>query len=129
MNRKLLTTTLLSMSLLSLNLAAAGKMNCTGGVCMVDLSNIFPTVKKQEIIEEEYKIVLVDNIETIILAPSKYIMTEDEIGEYDLSQMKILGELTASSLDSEGLAISDAFCEDDLKAVAVVGVSNTYECT
>ena len=127
MQKKLLTTTLLSMSLLSLNLAVAG--NCTGSYCVVDLSK--PSSKKIEIkdvIEEESKTVLIDNIETIILAPSKYVMTEDEAGEYDLNQMKILGTLTTSSLTSEGLTISDEFCEDNLTPVLVVGTENTYEC-
>ena len=128
MQKKLLTTTLLSMSLLSLNLAVAG--NCTGSYCVVDLSK--PSSKKVEIkkdiIEEESKTVLIDNIETIILAPSKYVMTEDEVGEYELNQMKILGALTTSSLTSEGLTISDEFCEDNLTPVLVVGTENTYEC-
>ena len=134
MNRKLLTTTLLSISLLSLNLAASGTMNCTGGVCMVDLSTITPKAKKIVVKQKvtsinEYETLMIDNIETIVFSHSKYVMTEDEVGEYDLNQMKILGTLTTSSLTSEGLTISDEFCEDELKAVAVVGVANTYECT
>ena len=133
MNRKLLTTTLLSISLLSLNLATAGTINCTGGVCMVDLSTITPKAKKIVVKQKatsinEYETLMIDNIETIVFPHSKYVMTEDEVGEYDLNQMKILGTLTTSSLTSEGLTISDEFCEDNLTPVLVVGTENTYEC-
>ena len=129
MKRKLLTTTLLSMSLLSLNLFAAGQMKCTGGFCMVDLSQNSPIVKTEEIKENtyEYKSVLVDNIETIILPHSKYIMTKDEVAEYDLEEMQKY--LLLPSLNSEGMPTSDYLCEDDLKPVLVAGAENTYECT
>jgi hypothetical protein len=129
MNRKILTTTLLSMSLLSLNLSAAGQMKCTGGVCMVDLSKISPIVKKQEIKKDanEYPSVLVDNIETIILPHSKYVMTEDEVAEFDLAEMQ--NYLLAPSLNSEDMPISEHLCSDDSKPVLVAGIENTYECT
>jgi hypothetical protein len=129
MKRNFLTTTLLSISLLSLNLATAGNMKCTGGVCMVDLSKNFSSIKKKEIKKDiyEYKTVLVDNMETIIFPHSKYVMTEDELAEYDLEQMQ--KSLLAPALGVETLPSSEYFCEDNLKAVEVVGEEDTYECT
>ena len=132
MNRKLLTTTLLSISILSLNLSAGTQMKCSNGVCMVDLSTITPkakitVVEKKTVSINDYRTVIIDNIETIVLSPLKYVMSQDEIAEYDLEQMQ--KNLLIPSLSSEGLALSNDFCEDNLKAVAVVGVENTYECT
>ena len=129
MKRKLLTTTLLSMSLLSLNLAAAGKMNCTGSYCVVDLSkkSSKKIEIKKDVIEEGYKTVLIDNVETIILPHSKYVMTQDEVAEYDLEEMQKY--LLLPSLNSENMPTSDYLCEDNFKPVLVAGVENTYECT
>ena len=137
MKRKLLTTTVVSMSLLSLNLFAAGQMKCTGGVCIVDLSKNSPSVKKTEIKTQEtkkqeikkdtdaYKTVLVDNIETITLPHSKYIMTQDEVAEYDLGQMQ--KNLLTPALNPD-LPLSEHLCADNAKPVKVAGVENTYEC-
>ena len=140
MKRKFLITTLVSMSLLSLNLFA-GSHNCSGGFCMVDLSKNSPSTKKQELkienntIKEdivkkdsnEYKTILVDNIETIVLPHSKYIITDLEVTEYDLLQMQDI--LVAPALDSDNLPTSDYFCDDNLKVVEVLGMEDTYECT
>ena len=124
MKRKLLTTTLLS-----LNLSAAAQMKCTGDYCLVDLSsNASPKVKEQEIKKEDYKTVMIDNIETIVFSTEKYVMNENEIFEYDLEQMKKIN-LTAPSLNSNGLEESEAFCEDNFKPIKVAGIANTYECT
>jgi hypothetical protein len=131
MKRKLLTTTLLSMSLLSLNLFATGQMKCTGGYCIVDLSKNSPSVKKQKVkkvfmLNESYTTVLIDNIQTIVFSKEKYIMTDYEIGEYELEN--VLGELIIPSLDKNHLPDSDYYCEDNLKPIQVVGIENTYEC-
>ncbi|CAA6804813.1 MAG: Unknown protein [uncultured Sulfurovum sp.] len=128
MKRKLLMTTLLSMSLLSLNLSA-GKMKCSGGYCIVDLSQDSPKVKepKNQEATRQYETVLIDNIETIVFSPLKYIMTQDEIAEYDLDQMQKDLLLPSSNLDN--LPNSDYLCEDDLKPVLVLGIANTYVCT
>ena len=131
MKRKLLITTLLSMSLLSLNLAAAGKMKCSDGYCMVDLSNLSSKSKKVEskkvsVTKEGYRTVVIDNIETIVFADSKYVMTQDEIAEYDLIEMQ--KNLLIPVLSSESLPTSDYLCEDNLKAVEVAGLANTFEC-
>ena len=129
MKRKLLTTTLLSMSLLSLNLFAAGGMKCRDGVCMVEIKKPSSNVEKIEIKKDtnEYQVVLLDNIETIIFAHSKYVMTENEIAEYDLEQMQKI--LLTPSLNSDNLPTSDFLCEDNLKPIIVAGIANTYECT
>ena len=136
MKRKLLTTTLVSMSLLSLNLFA-GTDKCAGGFCIVDLSKNSPSVKKTEIKKQEtkkqeikkdtdvYKTVLVDNIETIRLPHLKYVMTQDEVAEYDLDQMQ--KNLLAPALNPD-LPLSDHLCDDNAKPVKVVGIENTYEC-
>ena len=137
MKRKLLTTTLVSMSLLSLNLFAAGQMKCTGGVCIVDLSKNSPSVKKRETKKQEikkqeikkdtdnYKTILVDNIETIVFSQSKYVMTQDEVAEHDLEQMQ--KNLLTPALNPD-LPLSDHLCADNAKPVKVVGIENTYEC-
>lgn len=130
MKKKLLGTTLLSVSLLSINLFAGTQTKCTGGFCMVDLSTISPKSKEQKpkinkISKEGYKTVMVDNIATIVFSHEKYVMTADELGEHDLEQMKMLNNLNMPALNEESSVIG---CEDNLKAVKVAGVENTYEC-
>lgn len=124
------------MSLLSLNLSAAGKMKCTGTHCFVDISGLSKkkTVKKPEIkskkpvIEERYSTIILDDIETIVFEKEYYIMTDDEVGEYELEHHGIQ-ELTTPVLSVDELPNSDYYCEDDLKPVKVEGLNNTYKCT
>ena len=127
MQKKLLTTTLLSISLLSLNLSAGTgtdkSSSCAGGFCMAKL----PPIVKKEKKSSFPKVIMVDNIETIILPPSAYISSEDEIAEYEFEEMQ--KNLLIPSLNSEDMPSSDYFCEDDLKPVIIAGVENTYECT
>lgn len=124
MNRKLLTTTLLSMSLLSLNLSAG---NCKNGYCMVDISNLAPKVKKMKVKKSKiYEIILLDNIETIVFSDERYVMTQDEIAEYEFEKMQ--KTLLIPSLNSDNMPMSDELCADDLKAVKIAGIANTYEC-
>ena len=125
MKRNFLTTTLVSMSLLSLNLSAAGGMECKNGFCMVKIQKP-SSIKKQEIKKETagYKTVVVDKIETIIFDHSKYIMTEVEVAEYDLEKMQQLNNLSIPVLE-ENVVIG---CEDNLKPVKVAGIANTYKC-
>ncbi|CAA6813003.1 MAG: Unknown protein [uncultured Sulfurovum sp.] len=129
MKRKLLTTTLLAMSLLSLNLSAGNKMKCTGTHCIVDVSDLSPKstkVESQKISnkKESYSTVILDNIETIVFA--QYVMTNDEIAEYDLKEMQ--KNLLIPTVNSEGLPSSDYLCEDNLKPVFVKEMKNTYKC-
>ena len=130
MKKKLLGTTLLSVSLLSINLFAGTQTKCTGGFCMVDLSTISPKSKEQKpkinkISKEGYKTVMVDNIATIVFSNEKYVMTQGEVAEYDLEKMQEKNSLSPT-VDS---SIPDYACEDNLKLVKVVGIDNTYECT
>lgn len=141
MRRKILTTTLLSMTLLSLNLSAGSQMKCNGNVCIVNLSDNASVkqnvkgkqfkvkklvVKKVPLIDNSYNTIVIDNIETIVFSQERYIMTEDEINEYELANN--LDELLKPSLTEDGLPISKHFCEDNLKPVKVAGIANTFEC-
>jgi len=142
MNVKLLTTTFVSMSLLSLNLFASGQMGCKGGFCMVKIQKPSPKIHKIAITEvkddirayetivvdnsETYQEIIVDNIDTIVPAHSTFVMTENEVAEYELNQMQ--ENLTAPVLNLD-LPSSDFLCEDNLKPIKVAGVENTYECS
>ena len=131
MKKKILTTTLLSMSLLSLNLSAGTGMKkgmkCANGVCIVDLSNIAPKAKKQDIkksisSKESYKTIILDNIETIIF--SDYVMRGNELIEHQLNDLSNILE----DLNEENLPLSKHFCEDNLKPMVVENMLNTYVC-
>jgi len=138
MNVKFLTTTLVSMSLLSLNLFASGQMSCTGGFCMVKIQKPSPKIHKIAITEVKDNIgayetiavvdkeVIIDNIDTIVPSHSKFVMTENEVAEYELDQMQ--ENLTNPVLNSD-LPSSDFLCEDNLKPIKVAGAENTYECS
>lgn len=127
MKSKLLTSTLLSMVVLSLNLSAQNKMKCTGKYCIVDISDVKKKPESSKVIEKEpYTTVIIDNIETIVFADEKYKMTDDELAEYELQNS--LYELTNPVLTEDGLPIPEQFCEDNLTPVKVVGVANTFEC-
>ncbi len=134
MNKKFLTTTLLSISLLSLNLSAGSAMKCGNGFCIVDISDLGPNKKetkvkeeivvKKPIVTESYKTVLLDNIETIVF--TKYVMSENEVAEYDFEEMQ--KNLLVPVLNSEDLPTSNYLCEDDLKPIKVAGIDNAYQC-
>jgi len=127
MNIKLLTTTFVSVSLLSLNLFASGQMKCNGDFCMVEIQKPSPKIEKIEVKNDihAYETILVNNIETIVFPHSKFVMTEDEVAEYDLDQMQKSLTIPVLNLD---LPLSDFLCEDNLKPIQVAGVENTYEC-
>jgi hypothetical protein len=130
MKKKIITTTIVAMSLLSLNLSAAGKMKCTDKYCIIDLSKLASPKKNKEMKksnapEEKYTTQLIDNVETIVFTDETYIMTEDEKIEYKLKTS--LEELTTPSLNSN-LPDSQFFCEEHQKPVKVAGLDNTYRC-
>jgi len=75
---------------------------------------------------EGYDTMMVDNIETIVFPHSTYVMSEDEVAEYELNQMQ--KNLTTPALNSD-LPLSDFLCEDNLKPIKVAGIANTYECS
>jgi len=132
MNQKLLLAGLLSISLLPLNLTAQTQVKCTGTNCFVDISGL--SAKKTEVksevqmIEDRYSTIVLDDIETIVFQKEHYIMTDDEVGEYEL-EFNGIENLTNSVLSEEDLPNSEYYCEDDLKPVKVQGLQNTYECT
>jgi len=146
MNAKFLTTTLVSMSLLSLNLFASGQMSCHGGFCMVKIQKPSPKIAKKEEVKNDIKVyettlvahtdvvdsaeayqeVVADTIETIIPSHEKFVMTENEVAEYDLEEMQ--DSLTAPVLNAD-LPSSDFLCEDNLEPIKVAGTENTYECS
>jgi len=142
MNAKLFTATFVSMSLLSLNLFASGQMECTGGFCMVKIQKPLHKMHKIKKVEvksdtkvyetivvdnsEAYEEIIVDNIDTIVPSHSKFVMSENEVAEYELNQMQ--ENLTAPVLNAD-LPNSDFLCEDHLKPIRVAGVENTYECS
>jgi len=139
MNIKFLTTTFVSMSLLSINLLASGQMGCTGGFCMVKIQKPSPKIHKIEVKSDTkvyetivvdhtdaYKEIVVDNIDTIVLPHSKFVMTENEVAEYELDEMQ--KNLTEPVLNLD-LPNSDFLCEDNLKPIKVAGIENTYECS
>jgi hypothetical protein len=133
MNQKLFCTALLSISLLPLNLTAQDPAKCTGANCFVDISGLskkkdIQVKSKVEKIEERYNTIILDNIETIVFAKEYYIMTNDEVGEYELEH-KGIEDLTEPVLSGEALPNSEYYCEDNLKPVKVEGLLNTYECT
>ena len=133
MNKNFLTTTVLSLALFSLNLLAS---NCSTGFCMIDLGSIDnqKIEKKEENKEfkkitinddsENYSIRMIDNIETIVFADDDYRMTEDELLEYELSQLaKTVEENINSSLPQ-----SEYYCEDNLKVVILEESEHLYTC-
>jgi len=131
MKKKIITTTIVAMSLLSLNLSAAGKMKCTDKYCIIDLSKLASPKKNKEMKksnapEEKYTTQLIDNVETIVFTEETYIMTEDEKIEYKLKTS--LEELTTPSLNNDDLPDSQFFCEEHQKPVKVTGLENTYRC-
>lgn len=135
MNKNFLTTTLLSLALFSLNLSAS---NCSTGFCMIDLASINNQKIEKEKIEENkefnkitinddsenYSIRMIDNIETIVFADDDYRMTEDELLEYELTQLaKTVEENMNSSLPQ-----SEYYCEENLKVVILEESEHLYTC-
>lgn len=133
MHQKLLYTALLSISLLPLNLTAQNQVKCTGDNCFVDISGLSKAKETQaqsktQIPEDRYSTIILDEIETIVFNREHYVMTDDEVGEYQLKH-KGIEDLTNPVLSGDGLPNSEYYCEDDLKPIKVEGLFNTYECT
>jgi len=108
MNKNFLKTTLLSMTLLSLSLSAS---NCSGGVCMIDLSSL--SSKKIENLAKK---------QTKEDTPS---MIEDESFEYELSQ---LAQSVEDIIIDSSLPNSEYYCEDNLKVVILEESEHLYTC-
>ena len=135
MKNNFLLTTLLSMSILSLNLLSA---SCNGKSCMVDLSTLkvhkvqekknlpvkhFHTEKYAE---DKYDIVMIDNIETIVFPKEVPLISEGEQIEYELSQIANTAELLVEN--DNNLPNSDYYCEENLKVVILENSEHTYIC-
>ena len=161
MKTAILTSTILSITFLTMNLSAGTNMTCKNGVCILDLSNLssdneIKEVKKDKnlfTIIKEKKTLIIEKItlnkskyikqknekleplnekemETIILAPEKYIMTVAEIEKYEANQIhltmpnKTIGH---KIIDKSTLPTSEYFCENNKEAV-YHQETDSYEC-
>jgi hypothetical protein len=86
MKTAILTSTLLSLSLLTVNLSAGKNMVCKDGKCFIDLSHLDDKVKKSKVKKNLFnykdirkKRTLDERIEKIVLDKSKYIKQANEI--------------------------------------------------
>ena len=163
MKTAILTSTLLSILFLTMNLSAGTSMTCKNGVCILDLSNLssdsdkkIKEIKKEKnlftVIKEKKNITIemitlhkskyiqqkneklepVDDkqMETIILAPEKYIMTVAEIEEYESSQIQLTmpnKNIDNKIIEKTTLPTSDYFCENNKQAV-YHQETDSYEC-
>ena len=159
MKTAILTSTLLSISFLTMNLSAGTNMTCKNGVCILDLSNLslddkevrakkklFTVVKDKksrqiEIItlnkskyvqqkNEKLELVKDNSIETIILAPEKYIMTVAEVEKYEVNQIQLTvpnKNVDNKIMEKSTLPTSEYFCEKNKKAV-YHKETDSYEC-
>jgi len=127
MYQNLLTKTLLTISLLTCNLSATNL--CSGGACMADLSTLKMNNKnliEKDIKEDAYETLIIENMETIVFAKSAYKASEDEVIEYELSQLaKSVEEVL---LSEKLLPSSDYLCEENLKVVMIEENEQTYIC-
>ena len=163
MKTAILTSTLLSISFLTMNLSAGTNMTCKNGVCILDLSNLssdsdkkIKEIKKEKnlftVIKEKQSIniemITLDKskyiqqkneklepltdreMETIILAPEKYIMTVAEIEKYESNQIQLTmpnKNIANKIIEKTTLPTSAYFCENNKKAV-YHKETNSYEC-
>ena len=130
MKIKTLTTTILSLSLLTSTILA-GTVDCP--TCVVDFSTLSKKEVKTEPIRmfsektlvEATKVVMMDGIETISLPHEKFVMTQNEIAEYDLQHMQ---EYLTNSILEENSYQSDENCDDERALVYNVALQ-ILECT
>lgn len=127
MYQKNFIKTLLTLSLFSVNLSATNL--CHGNSCMVDLSALSIQVEDrnlEDIKEDKYETMIIDNMETIVFSKNAYKASEDEVSEYELDQLaKSVEEVI---LEEEHLPNSDYFCEENLKVVMIEESEKTYIC-
>jgi len=151
MKTKLLTSTILSLSLLTGTVSA--EKICTGDYCLIDLSKFSPTKKteisnrihvvtsfKSEEIKKVVKIVLDERqmsnqnkMETIVFPHETYVMTKAEIEEYQVENFLMLpldeieNRIINKTKNKTKLPVSEYFCEDYSKPI-YNNLSDTYEC-
>lgn len=153
MKTKILTTTILSLSLFMGTISA--DTICTGDHCIIDLSKRSPNKTKEVnnveykghsfksknlenaiddayILEEGASFTMNGNeIETIILPHEKYIMTKVEIETYESEYIELI--VPRENLENRiieqlnPLPESEYFCENHKKPV-YNNLSDTYEC-
>ncbi len=127
MHQNLLTKTLLTISLLTCNLSATNL--CSGDACMADLSTLKMNNKnlmEKDIKEDAYETLIIENMETIVFSKSAYKASEDEVIEYELSQLA--KSVESLILVEKPLPSSDYFCEENLKVVMIEESEQTYIC-
>ena len=84
MKTAILTSTLLSISFLTMNLSAGTSMTCKDGVCILDISNLSSDDKKNKEVKNKKKLFSVvkdrksRKVEMITLNKSKYIQQKNE---------------------------------------------------
>ena len=159
MNTKLLTSTILSLSLLTGTLYA--DKNCVGNHCILDLSKLSHSKKSEannvayeghsfnlkdieevkSSVEENYiatqekklhkrnELLTEPEIETIVFSHEKYVMTVEEIANYQAENLLMLplNEIENTIINKTKLPVSEYFCENDMKPI-YNNLSNTYEC-
>jgi len=125
MTRKILISTLLSLTLLSANVSMSRDMTCKDGKCFIDLSKF----KKVD------KVVPFNNVnENIIRLPhEKYVMNEVEKEKYEIEHMEredllqILNEINTMDVEESVLPVSEQYC--DIQSTTDNSESDTYECS
>jgi len=136
------TSIIVSISLLTLSLSAGTHMVCKDGVCIIDISNLSPSKKvKKEKAEITLfnkksiskKVVSLDSnekIETIILPHEKYVMTKEEIENYELKQIQLAlpNQNTENKiLEKTMLPTSEYFCGKNKKPI-YHKETDSFEC-
>jgi hypothetical protein len=157
MKTKILTKTILSLSLLMGTLSA--DTICTGKHCLIDLSKLSPKKTKEvnnmdyqgysfksknlksveeNVIDEEYVLeegvsftMNANEIETIVFPHEKYVMTKAEIETYESEYIELIvpNEKLENKIIKQltPLPESEYFCENHTKPV-YNNLSDTYEC-
>ena len=132
------TSIIVSISLLTLSLSAGTHMVCKDGVCIIDISNLSPSKKVKK---EKAKITLFNKksiskkivsneIETIVLPHEKYVMTKEEIENYELKQIQLAlpnQDTENKILEKTMLPTSEYFCEKNKKPI-YHKETNSFEC-
>ena len=124
MQNNVIMTTILSLSLFSMNVTAGSNMACTDGVCYIQLGQVNKAIHVDTNfmqISERLRAIADEN--TIILAPEKYRMTQAEADENALTELQ--DQLNIDLFNDE-LPQSDAYCEGDTKPL--YHFDETYEC-
>jgi len=103
------------------------KLDLDNGIKMVSLDKSKYVKQK----DEKLKPISQDEIETVVLAPEKYIMTIEEIQEYELAHIQL--SKPAEDINNKilkktkPLPKSEFYCKNNKKPV-YRNESNSYEC-